>query len=200
MLVTEIESIDKKKDKIYIDGEFSFVLYKNETRRFAIEKDNDISEETYHTIINEVIKKRAKARSLYLLKASDRTESQLRMKLRQNLYKDDIIDAAIEYVKSYHYIDDERYVRNYVAYKGKSKSKREIEAGLLKKGVSREIINRIYEEQEIDEEELIRKIILKKGIDTRIATKEEIAKLYGFLVRKGFSSDKVLHEIKRDFE
>ena len=43
--------------------------------------------------------KQAKLKALSLLTDMDRTEEQLRQKLRQKAYEDDVIEQAIEYVK-----------------------------------------------------------------------------------------------------
>ena len=100
MVVTQIEPLTKTKWKVYIDGKFAFVLYKGELSRFRIVQGEDVSEEIYEKIKNEVILKRVKLRALHLLNQMDRTEEQLRTKLRQGHYTDDMIDTAISYVKS----------------------------------------------------------------------------------------------------
>lgn len=196
MLVTEIEAIGKAKSKIYIDGEYSFILYKSEINRYHLKENEEISIETYREIMDEVIIKRAKARSLYLLKDMDKTEYQLRTKLMQNLYKDDVIDIAVDYVKSFHYIDDVRYSENYILNRSKYKSKKQIIQELLIKGVSKNIIDELYETSSYDETEAIKKHIKKKKIHLETASKEDIQKLYMSLLRKGFSSEKIRNVIK----
>ncbi len=39
MTVTKIEPVTKSKYKIYLDGQFAFVLYKGELSRYQIEED-----------------------------------------------------------------------------------------------------------------------------------------------------------------
>lgn len=196
MLVTEIEAIGKAKSKIYIDGEYSFILYKSEINRYHLKENEEISMEVYREIIDEVIIKRAKARSLYLLKDMDKTEYQLRTKLMQNLYKNDVIDIAVDYVKSFHYIDDVRYSENYILNRSKYKSKKQIIQELLVKGVSKNIIDDVYETSSYDEAEAIKKHIKKKRIDLETASNEDIQKLYMSLLRKGFSAEKIRSVIR----
>ena len=77
----------------------------------------------------------------------DRTEAQLREKLLKAEFEPEFIEQAIAYVKSYGYLDDERYVRNYIEYRQSQKSKRQIEQELLyRKGVSKDLIEKVYEE------------------------------------------------------
>ena len=41
MIVTDIVEFDKKRKKVYIDGEFAFVLYSGELRDYDIKKDKE---------------------------------------------------------------------------------------------------------------------------------------------------------------
>ena len=86
MVVTSITEMSKAKWKICVDYEFAFVLYKGELRKYRLKVDEDISEEIYREIVEEVLLKRAKLRCLNLLQSRDYTTEQLRTKLQQGLY------------------------------------------------------------------------------------------------------------------
>lgn len=58
--------------------------------------------------------KRAKLRAMHLLNDMARTESQLRDKLKLGGYPSEITEAAIAYVKSFGYINDDAYIRNFI--------------------------------------------------------------------------------------
>ena len=137
MTVTEIAEISKTKSKVFLDTDVCFALYKSEIRKYGIQKDAEISKACYDTIMKDVLLKRAKLRCMNLLKSRDYTEYQLRMKLRQGVYPEDIIDAAVAYVASYGYVNDFRFAQTYIEYAGKTKSKRQIENCLAGKGVSK---------------------------------------------------------------
>ena len=83
-----------------------------------------ISEADYEKLITEVVGKRAKKRALHLLEQMDRSERKLREKLTQGGYPDCCVDAAIDYVKSFHYLDDYRFASTYVRYHQDSLSRR----------------------------------------------------------------------------
>ena len=55
-----------------------------------------------------------KLKALSLLTDMDRTEAQLRQKLKQKAFEEDIIEQTIEYVKSFGYIDDAKYAQRFV--------------------------------------------------------------------------------------
>ena len=79
----------------------------------------------------------------------DRTEAQLREKLLNAEFAPALVEQAVAYVKSYGYLDDERYVRNYIEYRKDQKSRRQLEQELrFKKGVPSELIQKVYEELE----------------------------------------------------
>ena len=98
MYVTKIEPVTKTKYKVFIDGQFAFVLYKGELSRYHIAQDTEVDERLVSQILSEIVLKRAKLRAMHLLTDMDRTESQLRTKLKQGLYPDDIIEQAMAYV------------------------------------------------------------------------------------------------------
>ncbi len=174
----------------------SFALYKSELRTFGIRKDSELSPEIYDEIMDKVLLKRAKLRCMNLLKSRDYTEYQLVTKLKQGLYPEEIINAAVAYVISFGYVDDIRFAKSYIEYAGQTKSKRQIENVLLRKGISKENIRQAYaqcsEENGIaEEEELIKKLLEKKHFDRQNATYEECQKMVGFLYRKGFVLDEI---------
>lgn len=194
MLITQISELDKKRMMIRTDEAVSFVLYKGEVRKLALKEGEELPAEVYEEIRSEILIKRARKRAMFLLEKMDRTESQLRDKLRQGFYAEDIIEDAISYVKGYHYIDDTRYARNYVRYQKERKSKRQIKADLLQKGVDRDVIDSAMEsEYEAEaEQELILKWIEKRHYSMENSDRKEKQKMYQFLMRKGFRSEDIL--------
>lgn len=203
MIVTDLVETANGKLKIYIDYEFAFVLYKGELRTYQIKKDTELTQENYEVILNEVLPKRAKLRCMNLLKSRDYTKQQLTDKLVQGMYPQEVIENAIEFCESYHYLDDERYARAYIGYAQNSKSRRQIEQELQRKGVSKEDIDNAFadkeEAAELQQEEiLIRKLLEKKHYDKTTATYEEKQKVISFLYRKGFALDNIYKELDRD--
>ena len=114
--------------------------------------------------------KRAKLRAMHLLNDMDRTESQLRTKLLNGDYPADIADEAIAYVKSFGYINDESYIRRFIESRKNSKSKKEIYALLMKKGVDMERVQEILSEYYSAEDSLnaIRDLLRKRDMIQRV--------------------------------
>lgn len=188
MTVTKLETVTKTKYKVFLDGQFAFVLYKGELARYHIKEGEHLEEEVRQKIWDEVIVKRARLRAMHLLEDMDRTESGLREKLRQGLYPEEAIEAAVQYVKSFHYIDDFRYAKQFIESRKLLKSRKEIYALLRGKGVAADKIDLAFEEcyESEGEKDAIRQIIRKKRINLSQADSAEIQRLYGYLSRKGF--------------
>ncbi|MCR5144340.1 MAG: recombination regulator RecX [Lachnospiraceae bacterium] len=199
--IRSIISIQKAKKKICLSNGTDFVLYNKEVKQFNLQEGEDISEEEYETILQEVFYPRAKKRAMHLLEKMDRSEKQLRDKLRDAGYPPEAIDVAIDYVRSYHYLDDERLARSFVRFYQDSRSVNRIKQDLMKKGISKDIIAVVLEEEYTNSQlDLIRKLMEKKKYDPDNATQEEKAKMYRFLLGRGFLSSDISRAMHEEFE
>lgn len=75
-----------------------------------------------------------------------RTEAQLRTKLGQGGYTEEIVEEAIAYVKSFGYLNDWEYARSLIEGRKHKKSRMELYGALLQKGVAKEEAERALEE------------------------------------------------------
>ena len=196
MTVTNITELFKSRVRIEIDHEFAFVLYKGELRLHKIEEGDEIEDAVYDRIMKDVLPKRAKLRAMNLLKNRTYTKAQLKDKLLQGRYPEQIADIAVDYVVSYRYVDDEQYVRDFIEYNREKKSRKRIQLDLMHKGISEQLFQDIWEEIAGDDEEVIEReqIIYwmnKKHFCPQEATFEEKQKMMAFLYRKGFSINNI---------
>ncbi len=193
MQVTAIVPIDKKRSKVLLDEDFAFVLYRGELKHYKIEEGHELSEETYRLIMDEVLKKRARERALYLLKDSDKTEEQIRKKLKEGYYPEEAIDSAVDFLKEYRYIDDAEYGRKYIRSYADKRSRKRIRADLIEKGLERDLIDQLFEEEDVSEDEQIRAFLQKKGYEYGVTSAADASKMKASLARKGYSYDAIEH-------
>ncbi len=193
-MVTDIQKFSGQKYSIFLDEEFAFVLYGGELSSYKVKKGCPLGDREYRQIMEELLPRRAKKRCLNLLKSRAYTEKGLRDKLKEGCYPEEIIDEAIEYVKSYRYIDDYDYACQYIYFHKETQSRRRLEEKLREKGISRDILEKAIEASyEADEEERLqlaqaRRYLEKKGYNGAQAEWKEKQKLYAFLMRKGIPS------------
>lgn len=192
MTVSRIEPVSKTRYKVFIDGQFAFALYKGELSRYHIADGSEIDEHVYQILYKDNVK-RAKLRAMHLLSDMGRTESQLRTKLLQGGYPQKIVDEAITYVKSFGYINDREYARNFVESRKEKKSRKEIYAALCQKGLDSELIEEALNECYAGEDSLqaIKALLRKKGYHPGNADLKENQKIIGYLVRKGFQYEDI---------
>lgn len=135
----------------------------------------------------------AKKKAMSLLKYMDRTEWQLRDKLAAKGFSEEAVDGAVDYVKSFHYLDDYRYAVHFVEIHREQRSRQRMRQDLYQKHVPEEYIDlaleSVCENDDLALQTVLRKIT--KG-ETEFSY-EEKQKIAGKLYRKGFR----LGDIKR---
>ena len=199
MEITKVQALTKQKYRIFLDGESAFAVYKGELSRYHLEEGAVLPPEVYEELVNRVLKKRATLRAMHILERTDKTEAQLRRKLEESEYPKEAVESAIAYVTSYGYLDDRRYAEHYIEWQKQGKGKARLKMELVQKGISREIIEEVLESTDFGEtREMIRQIILKKRKTDIPMNEKEKQRLYGFLMRKGFSSSDILAVMREE--
>ncbi len=198
MTVTSIER-EKKHCVVYLNGEAAFRLYPAEIDALELAEGGDFTGPLRERVLLILIK-RAKVRTLHLLDRQDRTEKQLREKLKEELYPEEAIEASIKAAKAGKYLDDRRYACQYALEKSRRKSLMQIHSELYSKGISEELIEEALSSLDDDTEKtLLKKLILKKCPDPSSLGHAGRQKLFRSLTGKGFGISeikKALEEIK----
>ena len=193
MEITDIAPLDKKRLKVYIDGQYAFPLYVSELRKYNIEAGAVLEENVYDDICS-LLMRRVRERILYLISDYDRSEQNIRQKISMAGYRGSFVDDAIDSLKEYGYIDDLRFARYYAESMRdtKGRSAFAISRSLYEKGISRDVIDTVMGELDIDEDAQILKVLSSKGYNEeniRQIDDKERQKLISSLMRKGFSYD-----------
>ena len=195
--VNNYEALGKGRYRVTFDNGVSCVLYRSEAAQLSVEVQCSLTDENYDYLINEIVGKRAKKRAMHILEQMDRTEHQLREKLAKGEYPQECIDSAVEYVKKYRYLDDERFASSYVRYHQEKLSRQQLSVKLSQKGVGRDIIEEALEmEYEADDGEKIRNLLSKRHFDPDNTDRQENNKIYQYILRRGFKSSDILKEMR----
>ncbi len=196
MIITELAPEKNRRVKVCLQGEAGFLLYRKEINEYDLKVGMDLTEELYETILEKTLKPRAIKRAMFLLEGRDHSEMQLREKLKKGLYPEEAIDAAIDYVTKFHYIDDQRMAENYIRFYQESRSRGRIRQDLYRKKISKEVIELALEEAyEKDETALIHELLRKKKYDPAHADQKEKARMFRFLAYRGFKPGDIMHAL-----
>lgn len=127
------------------------------------------------------------SRALYYLQYGPRSEYQMRIYLLQRGYTQSYIDKAISQLIADNYINDLEYAKSFVMdrqlYKLKSNSY--ITTQLIKKGISRDVIEESLEQEDLsDQGSLIKIVTIKKYHQS--AKYQDRQKMTQYLLRQGF--------------
>ena len=201
MTVTAIESVTRHKMRVSIDGEPAFVFTDREIREWNLAEGLEFDETQEEEIVQYVGREAART-AMNLLVKRDYAEAELYRKLKDRGYSDYFAGKGIEYVSSYHYLDDMRYARQMIAGKSGTVSRKMMVNKMKQKGLSDEVIREAMDEAEWTDEtgivrELHRRFSTAEQIE-KLADKDR-QKLIQSLMRKGYGYSDINHAL-RNFE
>ena len=150
----------------------------------------------------EKARSRTLQRAVKLLAAKPRSVQELRERLLEKQWTDETaVDYALDKLKEYGYLDDERFAFGFASYRVRQKpvGRQRLARDLQTKKVSKETADAALElvYQETPEEELIARAIEKRiRLRGRPATRQETKSLYDHLLRLGFSYDLIIRKVR----
>ncbi|MBT9903182.1 MAG: regulatory protein RecX [Anaerostipes sp.] len=196
MIITKLDKVGTKQVRLFFDEEKYCLLYYNEVRRLGFHEKDEVGQQEFEEL-NKLLLHRAKLKAMSLLKYQDRTRKELKDRLMRVEFPEFITEGAIAYVESFGYINDEEYVRRYMEYKAGTKSRIQIKMDLRKKGIGTEILERIFDEYEYEEDDVLEEQVQKRIRQKGSVTKENFQKYYGYFARKGFNSVKIIDLLRK---
>ena len=196
MIITKLDKVGTKQVRLFFDEEKYCLLYYNEVRRLGFYEKDEVGQKEFEEL-NKLLLHRAKLKAMSLLKYQDRTRKELKDRLMRAEFPEFITEGAIAYVESFGDINDEEYVRRYMEYKAGTKSRIQIKMDLRKKGIGTEILERIFDEYEYEEDDVLEEQVQKRIRQKGSVTKENFQKYYGYFARKGFNSVKIIDLLRK---
>jgi len=137
-----------------------------------------------------------KAKAIDFLSRRDYSYSELYTKLKK--YTDDLdaIKAVVDEMVEKKYLNEERFIENFIHSKSKKYGSLKIKHLLHNKVNNRELVNELYQQAEIDELNIAQQIWQRKFYGQVVTTANERAKQIRFMLSRGFSLDLVLKLLK----
>ena len=186
-----LRKTDKKK--IYLDPSDTegLYLYPSEVSKLKLKDGSRITADRLEEIRRLYALPRAKKRAMAILARRDITEQQLREKLQESYHDSRSLEEAISFMKECGYVDDARYVEDYIYSKRRKKSFRMMRQELLRKGISAEVIDLVFEEDGGQREEDLLPLMTKYL--RKFSTYDDLSrrKTMEHFLRKGYHTELV---------
>ena len=188
------------RNKIYLDNEEIMDISPLIRQKYDL-KVNDNIERFYDEISYEA----SLEKGIFLISLKDRTKKEIRLKLEEKFRNKSAILQAIEKLEELGYLNDLDYAISYI--EGRTYGKNRISYNLFQKGIDKVTVEKAYlildeeKEDNVDDtklEKLIEKNSKKININNEREEKKvkEEQKLIQYLVRQGFSLDKIFKKLK----
>lgn len=185
--------------KVFVDGEFWAEIDVNVALERGLYEGVALSYEELDEA--RVAGERALAmnRALNFLAYRSRSEKEVRDRLVRYGYGGDTVDGVLGRLAELGYLDDEGFARTAAREKARKYGPRRVSADLMRGGVSGEIAHSAVEEafRENPEHDVAREAAARR-YNTSEGSDAQARRVYGFLMRRGFSAD-VCAEIAREY-
>ena len=150
--------------------------------------------------MNDTELKKAKEYALRSLTCKDQTENQIRRKLQQKNYSPEVMDQVLDFLKTYNYIDDKRFLEQYVACHCKRLNRKQLLERLSDKGLKGVNIDEYLELYQYDEAELLKKAVGKYAKGKDLSDFKVRQKVVAHFMQKGYSGSVVRSVVNFDIE
>jgi len=207
----EYQKRDPNRVNLFIDGKFFCGISLDTLAKESLYEGLEISENTLNEILEMEVTNRFLTRVMDYISKSPKTEFQilkylkeLKFKKKGTWFKEDLeinweklFNTIVEKLKKYKYIDDENFARLFVTsrLRNRPRGKSILIGELMSKGVSKDIAQKVCDEEVVDEYELLKNTFEKKYRGKKFDYKD--TKMINFLLRKGFSWD-LIQQFKQD--
>jgi len=196
MKITSLKQQVKNPQRVsvFVDEKYSFSLTLNQVADYGVKKDLEISEAELKNFKKMSEDGKLAARALEWVLNRPHSIREFKDYMYRKKAEPELAEKLIEEFGAKGYLNDEAYGRWLIELRARTgKSNRAMSAELFAKGLDREVVDQILEEQEASEAKRLRILIAKKRALSRY--KNDKPKLIKYLTSQGFSYDLVKQEL-----
>lgn len=194
---------DPERVSVFIDGEFAFGLPAIEAMRRGLMSGVELSESDIQELLALDEIERATQGAITFVSYRPRSEREVRDRLRKRDFSQPAIDAAIERMRGWGYLDDQAFAQWWVENRAehRPRGKRLLAGELRSKGVSPDVVGEVLEETELDEYGAALELARKRlGSLSSLDHQTQERRLAAFLGRRGYGWDVIRPVLKELFE
>jgi regulatory protein len=180
---------------VFLDGKYSFSLSLDELVAYKLKNSQELTQgevKKYKKISEDG---KMKMRALAWILGRPHSTREFRDYMFRKKADKDLTQQLVEEFTSKKYLDDFKFAEWFFDLKQRAKkSDRQIRAELYKKGINRQIIDKIMDEQGTGEQERLRLLVDKKMKSARY--RSDPIKLKQYLSRQGFGYEEINEAVK----
>lgn len=187
MIITKIKRIGStNRFHIYIDEQWAGIFLDEILAMYHFKTGMEIDEEQFKVIKEENDEKVAFDMAVGYLEKYVVSEKGVSDYLKKKGFNGKVIKQTVEKLQEYGFADDEKFAKNYFESLSASKGKRAIASKLQQKGISKEIVERLLEN--VDDEQEVEKatILAEKFVKNRQKDTKCKQKCLAHLIYKGY--------------
>lgn len=190
MKITKISQQVKRADRysIYVDEKYTFSVGESQLINLGLHSGQEITEAELESFKGESDLGKWFDRTLNLLSFRLRSEWELRDYLKRKKAEPEVIDKILNKLSKHGYVNDEQFAKRWVENRHllKPSSKRKLMMELRQKRIPSDIIDKVFQEDETDEREVLRELVEKKRHRYPDQTK-----FMQYLARQGYSYEDI---------
>jgi regulatory protein len=204
MRIAKVVKKGKNDVTIYFDNDTVLFLTVEVFLKSGLKKGDEIFEDRFTILIEQNKLFHIKQKAFRLLGRRQHSSSELKRKLWNKDYEQKLIDEVIEDLIKKGYIDDNEFIRAFVAEKTKitNWSRKRVKSELIKRGLSPNLIDKILNEKATQSDFDNAMNVAKKKFEVlskrNLESKELRNKISTYLFSKGFDYElikKVVNQI-----
>lgn len=183
-----------KRVNVYLDDKFGFGLNLQTFLKEGLKVNQELSDDKVAKIVRKSELQTTYDKMLMFASLRPRSEKEFRIWLTKHKVHESLTDDLFRRLRRLEFLDDKKFAIWWVEQREefKNKSKKDIQMELRAKGISREIVESVFDEVKIDEKLAIRKLLSKKErLWKNLAGFERRKKIFRFLIGRGFNYDLV---------
>ena len=196
MTSLKIQSRDKNRCNVFLDGEFAFGVSVESVYKFGLKVGKTLTKEQVEELVKNGEESLALTKALNYATKTFKSRYQVKTNLEKKGYDVKIINTVLDKLTKNGIIDDVEYARRYIETTFNSQGKKLIEYKLKSKGVKKSDIDYAFTLVEVNFNENAYSV-LEKRLKNKVVDRETLNKAYRYLVGRGFSYDEVSSAISQ---
>ena len=204
MKILRVVKKDSRNVKVCFDNDQMLYINYELFLKYGLRKNDEISESDINSLIKENQKFAVKQRAYRYLSRRHHSENELRIKLKQKKYDENIIEEIIGNLKENNYLNDLEFAEIFSGENIKNKywGRNKVKAELIKKGISSKIISQVLSEKFPGGNDLQNAIGLAekkiKSLSSRNLEKKKLKeKIYTHLFSKGYDYETAKEAVEK---